>query len=1578
MSDIQPNSVVSVFNQTGEELAILEANSAQQLVPEIGEAYRLMMAGTEGPVLADHFVVIRSANDLVIRFTDNREVVFADYFETCVLPPAEGSAEGALQCSVEVATDGAEGVSIGSGPQANYQLAEGESTRIVYVHGSEEAIESIVESQADLAALYAAYLLTGAAPALAAAAFSPALLGVGAGALALAGGGGDSGAGTPAPTELTAEEVAQNALNRIKDYAEDNSKPVPTLDDYDNISVTSVNADNIAAINSAINAQGGGNGTPGDADDSEAVATKAQVQNIVNAYNAIFEVADGTANNADDPTQETYETIGITGIGHENELSLLGEVLDGKTKAEVDSTSKLQTLADAVQNVMRAAADTHGIPSKEELESLGINGVTPENLAAIQKAIRESENSGSEVASLENLQNQVNAVISEAALNKIADYADSSSNPEPTLEDYQTLSVDGVSANNLAAVNEIIDSVSKPEVGTKEEIQALINAAGVKLTAIEKIANYAHDKDNPEPVLADYQAAQVDGVSANNLASVNALVEAANREDADTEAEVEQLLSLHAVKLQAIQKIANYAHDSDNPKPTVADYEKAGVTGVDTSNLNAVNAKVEGEDRAGADTVREVQELANLGNTVADDALAKITAYAENSDSNPAPNVQDYIDAGVIGVNASNLDAVNVEVDGVEGVDADEVQEVQDIANLAITRVAEALAADALAKITAYASNSNNLKPNVQDYINAGINGVNSNNLHAVNVEVDAVTGAEADEKLEVQELANLGIGEADSAFAKIIAYAEDSTGKTAPSMEDYSIIGVTGVDDADKTALLGELVDNKVGLDVDTLLEVQTLANSLTGILAALVKIEAYNNGDGTDPAALTTQDYADAHITGVNNLNLDLVNSNVLSQSTGGADSISKVQALVEEAVAKLDLGGLEAGLGGYIIDNNVNSSGFGFSVSSAGDVNGDGIDDYILGAFYYGEEGALRTGASYVVFGQESGQVDPISVINSSDPDRKGFTIYGAQEDDKSGYDVSSAGDINGDGLGDLLVSAYATNSSNGHQAGAAYVVYGKEGNDHVYLADIEAGDSGAHGFAMYGKSRDDGETMIVSNAGDVNGDGLDDVIVGVSNANGQTGASYVVFGKTNQDAQQLSSLGSETGFGFAINGSSVSDYSGISVSHAGDVNGDGLDDLIIGAQYADLGGDQSGAVYVVYGKASGASVNLASIENNDLDVHGNSFGYMMNGEEAGANLGSHVSNAGDVNGDGIDDLIIGAYHAGTHGGAYVVFGKQGDSNTVDLSVVATDGQGSGGFFIKGAVIGKHAGQKVAGVGDINGDGLDDVAITSSMADANGVANAGKVYVVYGTTSEAMVDLKDVEQVSGQGFVVSGIHTNGYLGRAVSGAGDINGDGFDDLLVGYQSYYVEGVNYGASYVVYGGLNASAAIGTEMADTLAGDVTANQIVGGLGNDVLLGNGGADVLRGGSGDDVLAISDGNFAKLIGGRGIDTLRFDASFDLDFTNVADNRIQGIEAIDLNGQGNTIDLNLSDVLHMVGDEGSNDLRLLGEVGDTYNLSTTNFTNSSSTTSIDSVVYDIYLDASVDDSVRLLVEQDVSIVL
>ena len=640
MSDIQPSSAVSIFNLAADELATLEANSVQQLIPEVGEVYRLMMAGTEGLVLADHFVVIRSGNDLIIRFTDNREIVFSNYFEVCVVPPAEDSdEESTLQCSVDVAGDGGEGVSIGSGAQSNYELAAGESLRIVYAHGSEQAIASILGSQPEWVDLYAAYILASASPALAAAAFSPALLGVGAGTLALAGGGGGGG-GTPAPTGPTAEETA---LTKVKDYAEDVSKPTPTLDDYKNIGVTGVNADNLTTINSAIDAQGGADNNPGNSDDSTSVDSAEKLQKIINAYNAILEVADGTENNADDPTQGTYEAIGVTGIDHENELSLLGEVLDGKTKEDVDSISKLQTLANAVQNVMSAAAGTKGVPSQAELEALGIEGVTPENLAAIQKALQNSTDDGSGVASVESLQNQVNIGIGNAlsALEKIANYAhDSSDNPAPSLEDYENAGVNGVTQSNLAAVNEIIDAATKPEADTTGEVQALVDGAANKLAALAIIADYAESNTNDVPTLQHYLDADIDGVNASNLAYVNTLVDAEEREGADTEAEVEALINTNKVAITAMEKIANYADSMSNPTPTLEDYTNAGITHalLTEATLAAVNELVEAQEREGADTPEEVLALLNdAGNKTTLDAIQKYNQQHHGKDRQLRP-----------------------------------------------------------------------------------------------------------------------------------------------------------------------------------------------------------------------------------------------------------------------------------------------------------------------------------------------------------------------------------------------------------------------------------------------------------------------------------------------------------------------------------------------------------------------------------------------------------------------------------------------------------------------------------------------------------------------------------------------------------------------------------------------------------------------------------------------------------------------------------------------------------------------------------------------------------------------------
>ena len=164
----------------------------------------------------------------------------------------------------------------------------------------------------------------------------------------------------------------------------------------------------------------------------------------------------------------------------------------------------------------------------------------------------------------------------------------------------------------------------------------------------------------------------------------------------------------------------------------------AGITGFDAANLAAVNAKVDAVAKVDADTVPEVQALADAGNTTADTALEKIANYAD-SNANPAPTVQDYIDAGITGVDAANLAAVNAKVDAVAKVDADTVLEVP-----ALAAAGNTTADTALEKIANYADSNANPAPTVQDYIDAGITGLDAAHLTAVNATVDAVSKADS------------------------------------------------------------------------------------------------------------------------------------------------------------------------------------------------------------------------------------------------------------------------------------------------------------------------------------------------------------------------------------------------------------------------------------------------------------------------------------------------------------------------------------------------------------------------------------------------------------------------------------------------------------------------------------------------------------------------------------------------------------------------------------------------------------------------------------------------------------------
>ena len=477
---------------------------------------------------------------------------------------------------------------------------------------------------------------------------------------------------------------------------------------------------------------------------------------------------------------------------------------------------------------------------------------------------------------------------------------------------------------------------------------------------------------------------------------------------------------------------------------------------------------------------------------------------------------------------------------------------------------------------------------------------------------------------------------------------------------------------------------------------------------------------------------------------------------------------QASAQAFPASINLGSLN-GANGFRLDGAAMDFS-GVSVSDAGDFNGDGIDDLIIGAPGADPNGS-SPGSSYIVYGKRTpfAATFALSSLNGAN----GFRFDGAMAGDDSGAAVSAAGDVNGDGFDDVIIGAPGVKQNNS-QFGASYVLFGAAGQFPSTISPSNL--SGRNGFALTGEDNNTGYS--VSAAGDVNGDGFGDVIVGTRPDIFSAGKSYVIFGKSSGFAASQSIVAVNGTNGFRIVGPPAR-----SVSNAGDVNGDGVDDLIVGT--VDLsGGNASGRSFVVFGKTTAFPTTL------DVFSLDGTNGFRIDGVSSIPDqAGLSVSAAGDVNGDGIGDLIIGTIDSGR---SYVIFGR---NTPFSATLSLTSLNGSNGFWLIDSMYSQGF-RSVSAAGDVNSDGFDDVIIGNRLADQL----AGKSYVVFGkgTPFPASIDLSNLTGTNG--FRLNGAMNEDYSGASVSAAGDVNGDGVNDLIVGARGTDFSGANSGSSYVVFG----------------------------------------------------------------------------------------------------------------------------------------------------------------------------------
>jgi len=431
---------------------------------------------------------------------------------------------------------------------------------------------------------------------------------------------------------------------------------------------------------------------------------------------------------------------------------------------------------------------------------------------------------------------------------------------------------------------------------------------------------------------------------------------------------------------------------------------------------------------------------------------------------------------------------------------------------------------------------------------------------------------------------------------------------------------------------------------------------------------------------------------------------------------------------------------------IINGVKENGFfGHSIISLGDLNNDGGEEIMIGA---DGDGTDMQGKIY--FFQSVDIKDTISADNAY------LHLQGIYKNDRMGWVLDAGTDISGDGIPDLVVGAIGCQMK-GTMSGGIYILCGKRENNTVIYKQVNS--------MLYGESTNNSFGWSVNTHGDINNDGINDIIIGAPGYNDNTGRAYIFYGKNMPDMVAASDAD------IIISGENKGDYFGNSVTALKDLNSDNKNDLLITAFMNSDADENAGKAYIFYNK--NFEKNVQSF---DADV-------IISGEYPGDWFGESSAAAGDVNNDGREDLLIGAGGSDlfyNEGGAVYVFRsgfnrKKNSANEADMT-------------LSGLIDGAKLGSFILAPGDIDKDNKPDVLVGATCGDYSDLE--GRVYFY---ANDRLVIEKQTAQPN---KIIRGIKGGSRFGNSICAA-DIDGDGLKEIFIGAYYDSTIGKNFGRVYI-------------------------------------------------------------------------------------------------------------------------------------------------------------------------------------